>query len=68
MNNKIISLKKNYFTTASWGPLKNKKNPGALGTSPMCPLVKTALGDGTVLVALLTSAPTLDLLRCMTSL
>ena len=30
-----------YFTTASWGPFKKKKNnPGALGT---CPLVKTAL-------------------------
>jgi len=25
--NKIISLK-NYFTTASWGPLKKKKTPG----------------------------------------
>ena len=25
------------------GPLKKKKNPGALGTCPVCPLVKTAL-------------------------
>ena len=32
-----------YFTTASWGPSKRKKNPGALGTCPGCPLVKTAL-------------------------
>ena len=38
INNKIISLKKIY-----WGPLKKKKNPGALGTCPMCPLVKTDL-------------------------
>jgi len=42
INNKIISFK-NYFTTASWGPLKKKKNPGALGTCRVCPLVKTAL-------------------------
>ena len=32
-----------YFTTASWRPLKKKKNPGALGTCPVRPLVKTAL-------------------------
>jgi len=32
-----------YFTTASWGP-SERKNPGALGTCPVCPLVKTALG------------------------
>jgi len=25
------------------GPAKRKKNPGALGTCPVCPLVKTAL-------------------------
>ena len=45
INNKIISLKK-YFTTARWGTLKKKENPGALGTChcPVCPLVKTALG------------------------
>ena len=43
--NKIISLKKFYFTTASWGPPKRKK-PGALGTCPVCPLVKTALTRG----------------------
>ena len=41
-NNKIISLKKS-LTTASWGPSKRKKNPGALGTCPVWPLVKTAL-------------------------
>jgi len=34
---------KNYFTTASWGPLKKKKIQGALGTCPVCPLAKTAL-------------------------
>ena len=68
MNNKIISLKKLFHHSQLGAPQKQKKNPGALGTCPMCPLVKTALGDGTVLVALLTSAPTLDLLRCMTSL
>ena len=28
ISNKIITLK-NYFTTASWGPLKKNKNPGA---------------------------------------
>ena len=39
--NKIISLK-NYFTTASWGPLKKKKKSGGLGT---CPLIKTALDN-----------------------
>jgi len=36
------------------GPLKKKKNPGALGTCPMCPLVKTALAveaAGHVIVA-----------------
>ena len=27
----------------SWESLKKKKNPGALGTCPVCPLVKTAL-------------------------
>ena len=43
INNKTITLKKNYFTTASWGPLKKKQNPGASGTCPVCPLVKTAL-------------------------
>jgi len=32
-----------YFTTAGWWPLKKKKNPGALGMCPVCPLVKTAL-------------------------
>ena len=42
INKKIISLK-NYFTTASWGPSKRKKNQGALGTCPVCPLDKTAL-------------------------
>ena len=35
---------KNYFTTASWGP--SKKNPGALCTCLVCPLVKTALPCG----------------------
>ena len=39
--NNIISFKN--FTTTSWGPLKKKKNPGALGTCSVCPLVKTAL-------------------------
>ena len=43
--NKIISLKK-IFTTASFGRLKKKKNPGALGTCLVCPLVKTALTLG----------------------
>jgi len=32
--NKIISLKKNYFTAASWGPLKKKK-PGGPGHVPI---------------------------------
>jgi len=32
-----------YFSTASWRHLKKKKNPGALGTCPVCLLVKTAL-------------------------
>jgi len=43
--NKIITLKK-IFTTASWGPLKKKTIPGALGTCPVCPLVKMALFTG----------------------
>jgi len=41
--NKIKLVLKSYFTTASWGSLEKKKNPGALGTCPVCPLVKTAL-------------------------
>jgi len=32
-----------YFTTANREPLKKKKNPEALGTCPVSPLVKTAL-------------------------
>ena len=36
--NKIISLKKIYFTTASWGPLKKEINLGALGTCLVCPV------------------------------
>jgi len=35
--NKIISLKKNYFTTASWGPLKKKKTRGP-GHVPSVPI------------------------------
>jgi len=37
-----ISFKK-LFHHSQLGPLKKKKNPGALGTCPVCPLVKTAL-------------------------
>ena len=40
--NKISSLKK-IFYYSQLGPLKKKKNPGALDTCPVCPLVKTAL-------------------------
>ena len=36
---------------ASWGPLNKKKNPGALGTCPVCPWVKTALPRTTVFIA-----------------
>jgi len=39
---KIISFKK-IFHHSQLGPLKKKKNPEALGTCPVCPLVKTAL-------------------------
>jgi len=38
--NNIISL----FHHSQLGPLKKKKNPVALGTCPVCPLVKKALG------------------------
>jgi len=41
--NKIISLK-NYFTTASWGPLKKKKKSGGPGHVPSVPI-----GYGTAL-------------------
>jgi len=40
--NKIISFKI-IFHHSQLGLLKKKKNPGALGTCPVCPLVKTAL-------------------------
>ena len=42
--NKIISFKKIISPQPVRGPSKRKKNPGALGTCPVCPLVKTALG------------------------
>jgi len=42
--NKIISFKK-LFHHSQLGPLKKTQNPGALGTYPVCPLVKTALAD-----------------------
>ena len=41
--NKIISLKKIISPQPVGGPSKRKKNPGALGTCPVCPLVKMAL-------------------------
>jgi len=43
INNKIISFKKFISPQPVKGPSKRKKNPGALGTCPVCPLVKTAL-------------------------
>ena len=42
INNKIISLKKFISPQPVGGPSKTK-NLGALGTCPVCPLVKTAL-------------------------
>ena len=41
INNKIISLKKFISPQPVGGPSKTKKNLGALGTCPVCPLVKT---------------------------
>jgi len=41
--NEIISLKKIISPKPVGGPSKRKKNPGALGTCPVCPLVKTTL-------------------------
>ena len=41
--NKIISFKKFISPQPIGGPSKRKKNPGALGTCSVCPLVKTAL-------------------------
>jgi len=38
--NKIISFKKFTSQQPVGGPSKRKKNPGALGTCPMCPLVE----------------------------
>jgi len=40
--NKIISLKK-YISPQPVGAPQKEKNPGALGTCPVCPLVKTAI-------------------------
>ena len=40
---KIISFK-NLFHHSQLGAPRQEKNPGALGTCPVCPLVKTALG------------------------
>jgi len=40
--NKIISLKK-FISPQPVGARQKEKNPGALGTCPVCPLVKTAL-------------------------
>jgi len=42
--NKIISFKKFISAQPVGGPSKRKKNLWALGTCPVCPLVKTALG------------------------
>ena len=36
--NKIISLKKNYFTTASWGPRQKEKKYGGPGHVPSVPI------------------------------
>jgi len=41
--NKIISFKKLFQHSQLGAPQKEKNNPGALGTCPVCPLVKTAL-------------------------
>ena len=49
INNKIISLKK-LFHHSQLGALKKKKNPGALGTCPVCPLIKTALNQSVYVV------------------
>jgi len=38
-----ISFKQFISPQPVGGPSKRKKNPGALGTYPVCPLVKTAL-------------------------
>ena len=42
--NKIISFKEFISPEPVGGPQKEKKYPGALGTCPVCPVVKTALG------------------------
>ena len=41
--NKLISFKQFISPQPVAGPSKRKKNPGALGTCPVCPSVKTAL-------------------------
>jgi len=41
--NNIISLKRIISPQPVAGSQKEKKNPGALGNCPVCPLVKTAL-------------------------
>jgi len=43
--NKIISFKK-LFHHSQLGAPQKEKIPGALGTCPVCPLVKTALTEG----------------------
>jgi len=42
INNKIINFKK-LFHYSQLGAPQKEKNPGALGTCPVCPLVKMAL-------------------------
>jgi len=53
--NKIISFKKLISPQPVRGPSKRKKNPGALGTCPVCPLVKTALTACRLLLARIAS-------------
>ena len=43
INNKIISFKNFISPQPVGGSSKRKKNPVALGTCPLCPLIKTAL-------------------------
>ena len=46
INHKIISFKNLFLHSKLRAPQK-EKNPGALGTCPVCPLVKTALWNST---------------------
>ena len=47
LGKKIISNIDRHFRVDPKMYLKKKRNPGALGTCPVCPLVKTALNRAT---------------------